>query len=270
MKKYKTFSLIELLVVIAILASLISLLTPSLHKVLKASEKLICQNNMKQLGVIFSFYTADNEDAYPTMHRVPGHDRISWTWDDYFMIYDKRSERGLSATDLDRDRRRWSYTPGYYTNDEIELYQCASDKREGVSVLLGREFISRSYSMTFHINNLHKIYRGFTSYHWTQDINHVKTRTHASINQTNRTILLTEYQGLGNTLSHLAGAAISIKQMTPQQMNDNFWSHGLWESNYLFVDGHIEYLNFTDTVSLSSTSPWEVRDTTGSIWDGHK
>lgn len=55
------FTLIELLIVIAILGILISLLQPSLNRVLTSSQRLSCAQNLKSAGVAIFLYADDNE-----------------------------------------------------------------------------------------------------------------------------------------------------------------------------------------------------------------
>jgi prepilin-type N-terminal cleavage/methylation domain-containing protein len=56
MRTHRAFTLIELLVVVAIIALLLSILTPALNKVKQAGKKVVCNSNVKQLGMAYSMY----------------------------------------------------------------------------------------------------------------------------------------------------------------------------------------------------------------------
>lgn len=66
MKRRNGFTLIELLVVIAIIALLMSILMPALNRVKMQSRQVACLSNLRQWGLMFTLYTQDNDQSFPT------------------------------------------------------------------------------------------------------------------------------------------------------------------------------------------------------------
>jgi len=66
------FSLIELLVVISMIALLIGLILPALSRARSIAKQTVCQSRLRQWGLAFEIYAAENNDFYP---HIDGRDR---------------------------------------------------------------------------------------------------------------------------------------------------------------------------------------------------
>lgn len=218
MRNKKAFTLIELLVVISIIALLMGVLLPSLAKARTIAKRTLCGSNIRQIGIATEMYTSDYDYCYPASEDAVEDPKNPGKT---YFLWMGRGFRGIIKPYLDNQEGRTSVLccPGDKTQD---------DKYDATSY---------GYSMSF--------------YHSVEQINSIKSVAGTYANPQEPVL-----QRAGNAKFPSQKIIYGEWYSNHEHIdNDGGWWCFEGTRNFIFVDGHIDYIKAIDLEKGNSDLP---------------
>ncbi len=220
------FSLIELLVVISIIAALLAILMPGLGKARAMARRTVCAGNLKQIDLAMHSYLSISDDTYPAAQDpLDSSKPYIWLW-------------------MGRGWRKFiePHLGGKIDVNNPSVLLCPSDKTDSEKW----ESTSYSYSMTF--------------YHSPEQIDSLfYSANHAEQwdgNSTPPPIPPIPQRNL--SVKRLSEKIISGEWLSNHRRiegGDNGWWCLVGQRNFLFVDGHVQFLKAEEIHTARDGNP---------------
>jgi len=248
------FTLLELMVVIAIIG---------------------CSSNMRQIGLAFNGYAADNRGRYPIgkLWYGPGHKSIGW--DDLLAPYDGRGR--LSVADAEIDFMH----PGNSAGAGRKLYLCPASKYQDTGPGYRISYVVHASN---HPDTPDGEYRNWDQARGVLSKEIVRSNWHrpgyslalSQVPNPARSILMFEHHihwmdmgyGYQRILKDLHSTHADNLDTRYYPTLDHQWVHGtLYTMNFLFADGSVRYLHMADTVNPGTAWYATNIEQDNGLWD---
>ncbi len=242
------FTLTELLVVIAILATLVSLLQPSLIRAMETADTIKCLRHQSAISIAMNLYSSNNDNYIVQaggdfVHNVPGGKLLAsgktrlYSWDTKLAPYMGRDEMTV-------------YKIQDGTQPLNDVLRCPSDP-----ILNQTGWERRSYSLIgrkgIHITDPED---------WGPGTQMGVYALH-EISAPSTTLLMSEWSHALNLVDNTSKVLCeNARVQTKLLLKKGYASglHGILTFNYLMVDGSAKTLFQDETVSASGNGMWSV------------
>ena len=215
-RRPRAFTLIELLVVIAIIALLISIIVPTLSKVKRLAYKIICLSNMRQMGISLVMYQSDHDEKLPP-----------------------------SSCRLDDPNQFWLCLLNEQIAEQL-IFRCPADRSENFLDFerLGPASELGDYRWSSFATNGYFDNPKYTSY-----TNILK------VPEPDRCVFICELLS-DPTMNGVDHVHPDMWHHAEQLKTQVAWDRHDGKSNYLFVDGHAETLDWKETFDFPTVNLW--------------
>ncbi|WDE97610.1 type II secretion system protein [Lentisphaera profundi] len=265
-KKQYQFTLIELLVVIAIIGILASLLLPSLKKSREQARIAVCTSNLKQINTATFLYMDDSEGYFPA--------RSPWTgigFDDLLGTYDGRDLTETQMLAGGHIGALVANLPGGV--DHGALYRCPLDDRESPGWIIKTYDISAFYHAPIW-NYKDPARRGVSGMFHNGTTLLAASRKLNDLNNTSEVIAYGEnFAPLdfdNNWIRLNMGNSWEWSGLTATLFEQNEAAHSNMKFNFSMADGHVEKMNYIQSMVRSGGAMATNADTSGSAWDSER